>query len=105
MDDIVPLVDPDLPGVPAIVVLDGGHRLHVRLQAGTWHNGGILLPVKAVDKVEGPKGTNSLAEALGLEDGQLHGESTVWLPAPRLRCVVVSGESRRPRPIGFGGID
>ncbi|EKP95345.1 hypothetical protein [Thermaerobacter subterraneus] len=105
MDEIVPLVDPDLPGVPAIVVLEGGHRLHARLQAGAWHNGGILLPVKAVDKVEGAQGANSLAEVLGLESGQLHGEATVWLPAFRIRCVVVSGEGRRPRPIGFGGVE
>ncbi|WP_042500452.1 hypothetical protein [Thermaerobacter marianensis] len=104
MEDVIPMVDPNLPGVPAVVVLEDGQRLHVRLQAGAWHNGGLLLPVEAVDKVEGAGGANSLAEALGLEPGQLPAEATVWIPGPRLRYVVVTGESRRPRPIGFGGV-
>ncbi|PZN08818.1 MULTISPECIES: hypothetical protein [Thermaerobacter] len=104
MEDVVPMVDPNLPGVPAVVVLEGGQRLHVRLQAGAWHNGGLLLPVEAVEKVDGPGGTNSLAEVLAVEPEGLPDQATVWIPGPRLRCVILAGEPRRPRPIGFGGV-
>ena len=106
MDDVIPVVDPNPPGVPAVVILDGGPRLHVRLQAGVWHNGGLLLPVEAVDKVEGGQGANSLAEALGIGPSAdaLPPEATVWIPGARVRAVVIQGENRRPRPIGFGGV-
>ena len=101
MDETIPVVDTEAPGVPATVILTDGTHLHVRLQPGAWLNGGVFVAVKAVEKVHRGDREVSLPEALGLDERHLGPEHTVWIPGQRVQWVIVAGEGKRSRPIGF----